>query len=303
MKIGILGADLIGAGIGMELRAALGKQVEVVGFDDDTGRLNKAHRAGAFDAAAPAIGVLATAEIIFVSGSSDTLQGTLRSLAPHLRPGVVVSDLGSVKAPGNELAEQILAHGVVFIGSHLIEQPPPGPAGSSQRVWCLTPGATATGEGIEALRDLAIALDYRPLIMMPDEHDRYVAATQQLSVLARAALLEAVAGGPGWQDLAPFAGYLQAASQPRRTAAAAELEGNAPAIVHSLDRLQEALTALRTTVASADRDEIERVLNRLDRHEAAVAPSEKDDDGPAYSRSVVESLLGSKTAQRFGRRK
>ena len=295
MQIGIFGLGLEGAGLGMELRAVLARNVTVTGFDHDRDRDREAQAAGAVDHSAPDIATLAEASTIFVAVEVDLLEDALRALRPHLKPGTVISEIGAVKAPGIDIAADVLPPEVSFVGSHLIEHP--GPAAGIHdegRVWCLIPGRGATAEAMATLNELALALDYRPLIMTPDEHDMYVGATRHLPVVARAALLSMIAGSEGWQDLAPFAADLQPSSAATGTSAPAEFIANRKAINHWLDRFQARLAEINSQISAGDEEAVSDMLDDSAVHEARIASSRDRSDDSPFSRRVVEGLFGTK---------
>ena len=294
MQIGIFGLGLEGAGLGMELRAVLARNVTVTGFDHDRDR--KAQAAGAVDHSAPDIATLAEASTIFVAVEVDLLEDALRALRPHLKPGTVISEIGAVKAPGIDIAADVLPAGGL-LRRKSPDRTHPGPAAGIHdegRVWCLIPGRGATAEAMATLNELALALDYRPLIMTPDEHDMYVGATRHLPVVARAALLSMIAGSEGWQDLAPFAADLQPSSAATGTSAPAEFIANRKAINHWLDRFQARLAEINSQISAGDEEAVSDMLDDSAVHEARIASSRDRSDDSPFSRRVVEGLFGTK---------
>ena len=301
MKVGILGLGLVGAGIGMEVRASLGQAVTVVGFDQDPERTRQSLLSGAVDETAPDAAALAALPTILVAVEPAALAGTFRSLAPHLRPGSVVSDVSPVKGPGVALAGKLLPSTVSFVGSHPLEHRGPFlDADDARRVWCLVPGPGATSDAIAALTGLAVAMDYRPLILNPEEHDLTVAGTHHLPFLARAALLSIVAGSAGWRDLAPFAAGLAA----EETAAPSvdDLVANRASILHWVGRLQERLDEVTALLDAADGDGLARLVENHRLHEVRLAASGDDRSEPGFARRVAEGLFGDRLVNLFDRR-
>ena len=301
VKIGILGLGLSGAGIGMEVRASLGQTVSVVGFDDDPGRTRESLAAGAIDEAAPDVATLAAMPTILVAVEPLALAGTFRGLAPHLRPGSVVSSISPVESPAVKLAGEILPSAVSFVGSHPLQRPgPPLDNGDARPVWCLVPGRGATSDAIGALRDLAVAMNYRPLILTAEEHDLTVAGTHHLPFLARAALLSMVAGSAGWRDLAPFAAGLSVVET--AVPAVDDLVANRAPVLHWLARLQERIEEVRVLLDTADKDGLARLVENLALHESRLAASGEERREPGFARRVAEDLFGNRLANIFDRR-
>jgi prephenate dehydrogenase len=301
MKVGIFGLGLAGAGVGMEVRASLGQAVTVVGFDEDPDRIRESLAAGAVDETVPDAAALAAMPTVLVAVEPAALAATFRRLAPHLRPGSVVSDVSPVRSPGVRLAGEFLPSTVSYVGSHPLERPgPPLENEDARRVWCLVPGRGATSDAIGALRDLAVAMDYRPLILTAEEHDLTVAGTHHLPFLARAALLSTVAGSAGWRDLAPFAAGL--AAEETAILAVDDLVANRVSIAHWLGRLQERLEEVRVLLDTPDEDGLARLVEDLTLHEARLTASGDGSSEPGFARRVAGGLFGNRLANIFDRR-
>jgi cyclohexadieny/prephenate dehydrogenase len=107
-------------------------------------------------------------------------------IAPHLKPGAIVSDVGSVKgAVVREMAPHLPA-GVHFIPAHPVSGtehsgPDSGFAELFIDRWCiLTPPEGADPDAVEKLRAFWAGLGARVEIMTPDHHDMVLAITSHL---------------------------------------------------------------------------------------------------------------------------
>jgi cyclohexadieny/prephenate dehydrogenase len=107
-------------------------------------------------------------------------------IGPHLKPGAVVSDVGSVKgAVVREMAPHIPA-GVHFVPAHPVAGTEhSGPDSGFPELfinrWCiLTPPEGTASEATEKLRAFWAALGARVEIMTPDHHDLVLAITSHL---------------------------------------------------------------------------------------------------------------------------
>lgn len=97
-RIAIFGTGLIGASVGLALRSH-GFSGEIVGWDPDADELTIARERGAVhllaeDAMAAAKG----SDLILLCGPVFTIIDWLERLAPALKPGQLVTDVGSVKS-------------------------------------------------------------------------------------------------------------------------------------------------------------------------------------------------------------
>ncbi|WP_315783088.1 MULTISPECIES: prephenate/arogenate dehydrogenase family protein [unclassified Bradyrhizobium] len=107
-------------------------------------------------------------------------------IAPHLKPGAIVSDVGSVKgAIVRDMAPHLPAH-VHFVPAHPVagtenSGPDSGFAELFINRWCiLTPPDGVDADAIDRLRAFWAALGAKVEIMTPDHHDRVLAITSHL---------------------------------------------------------------------------------------------------------------------------
>jgi len=107
-------------------------------------------------------------------------------IAPHLKPGAIISDVGSVKgAIVRDMAVHLPAN-VHFVPAHPVagtenSGPDSGFAELFTNRWCiLTPPDGVDADAIERLRAFWAALGANVEIMTPDHHDRVLAITSHL---------------------------------------------------------------------------------------------------------------------------
>ena len=104
-RITIVGTGLIGASVGMALRAAKFPG-EIVGWDRQPAQLQIALNRGAVHlAATDPIGAAVTSDLVLLSGPVFSILEWMEKLAPVLKPHQMVTDVGSVKAA---IAEQAM---------------------------------------------------------------------------------------------------------------------------------------------------------------------------------------------------
>jgi len=109
-----------------------------------------------------------------------------QEIAPHLMPGAIVSDVGSVKgAVVRDMAPHLPA-GVHFVPAHPVagtenSGPDSGFAELFINRWCiLTPPEGVDAQATEKLRAFWAAIGARVEIMTPDHHDLVLAITSHL---------------------------------------------------------------------------------------------------------------------------
>jgi prephenate dehydrogenase len=254
----------MGGSLAREMAA---RGVEVLGHDRDPASLAAALEEGVVRRPLGAeLEGLESADLLVLAVSVDSVEGLLAAALPRLREDCIVTDLGSTKRSAVEAATR-LGIGERFLGSHPL-------AGHHRSGWSasrrgLFAGATVylcptptTGPGVrDALRDLWLELDARPVEMDAAEHDRLLAWTSHLPQLTSTALALTLAAegltpsnlGPGGRDLTRLA-----ASSPELWSGIC-LE-NADLIEPALDALEGRLSELRERLRTGDADGIRSLL-------------------------------------------
>ncbi len=202
MRVAILGLGLIGGSLA---RALHGAGWHVAAWTPTGTAPRAALAAGVIDAAAPSLdGAVDGAHLVVLAASPGACLQLLDELAgtghPVLAPEVVVTDVASTKVV---LAERASARGVRFVGGHPMAGRETSGFGASDadlfrgRPWVVVPPAAADAAGVAAVETLARACGALPILMTARAHDAAVAAISHAPLVLAAALVEAMAGGPG----------------------------------------------------------------------------------------------------------
>ncbi|MEW6458487.1 MAG: prephenate dehydrogenase [Bacillota bacterium] len=202
-QVTIIGVGLIGGSIGLGLRAR-GLARTVTGVGRDPSRLQEALERGAVDrfTTDPQTG-LAGAELVVIAVPVGSIIPVLRSVVPHLRPGTIVTDVGSCKAAVVAAAEEVTPTGVHFVGGHPMAGSERAGIGGADRYlfegayYVLTPTPNTERRALDRVRAMAEGLGCRVIEMEPQEHDRAVAAVSHLPHLLACTLVNTVAGMEG----------------------------------------------------------------------------------------------------------
>jgi prephenate dehydrogenase len=215
MRVAIVGLGLIGGSLA---RALTARGHEVIGVDEEGAR-RRARATGAIgrstatpEAAAPG------ADVVVLAAPPRANLALLRRLAPLSRAGLVVTDVGSVKAPIEREARRLgLSR---FVGGHPIAGSEGSGFGASSETlfrghaWVLTPSPDA--DALRLVRRLVRAAGARPYLLDAAGHDRTLAFLSHVPQIVSWALLEAAAGdpvarrglglaGPGFRDMTRLA--------------------------------------------------------------------------------------------------
>lgn len=210
--LGLIGLGAIGGSIARQARRA--GVAAVLGWSPEPAERAAAVQQGALDDAPPRPGdVVRGAELVVLAAPPAANLAQLDALAPHLRSGALMTDVGSVKRAIVARAEA-LGVGAQFAGSHPL-------AGTHRRGFeasraDLFRGAvvyvTACAGGAVAAREIAhfweVVLEAHPVAIDAGRHDAQVAVTSHLpqvvaSLLAHFLAVHALPGaslGPGARD-------------------------------------------------------------------------------------------------------
>lgn len=202
MRLALLGLGLIGGSVA---RAAHGAGWHVSAWTPSGGGPRTALAQGAIDLAAGTLReAVGDADLVVLAAPPVACLELLAALAgaerDALRGDAVISDVASTKAL---LAERAAALGLRFVGGHPMagRETSGFEAGSADlfrdRPWVVVPPTSPDEAAVARVEELARVCGAHPLRMTAAEHDAAVAAISHLPLVVAAALVEAVAGGPG----------------------------------------------------------------------------------------------------------
>ena len=195
--ITIVGLGLIGGSLGMAIRRRrLAKTV--VGLSRKPSTLRAARRRGAIDVGTTdARRAVEHADLVVLATPVDAIVPFAKRLARWMKPGSVLSDVGSVKGPIVRSLERAMPRGIAFIGAHPL-------AGSEQRgigaartslfegsVCIVTATPRTDRRALSRVSALWKSLVRRVVIMAPTRHDRLLAAASHLPHLLAFCLVNA----------------------------------------------------------------------------------------------------------------
>ena len=185
-RIALIGFGLIGGSIARAARAQ-GLAGEIVTTARSAKTRARVSELGVVDAVLDSNAeAVKDADLVILCIPVGACGAVAQEIAGHLKPGAVVSDVGSVKgAVVREMAPHLPA-GVHFVPAHPVagtehSGPDSGFAELFINRWCiLTPPEGADPQAVEKLRAFWAALGARVEIMTPDHHDMVLAITSHL---------------------------------------------------------------------------------------------------------------------------
>lgn len=190
--IAIWGVGLIGGSLGMAWRRA-GLATEIIGISRRP--LDEAVRLGAIDRyVLDPIEGIAQADVLVLGAPVRAIIGQAASHARYVKPGAVVTDVGSTKREIVQAWEAHLPAGASFVGGHpMFGREVGGVENASPELsracrYVLTPGERASPESVALITRLAEAAGGTIRLMSPAEHDGRVALASHLPQVVATAL-------------------------------------------------------------------------------------------------------------------
>lgn len=259
----VIGVGLIGGSFSRALKAG-GAVQRVIGVDHDADNLALALRLGVIDEAAPSLAEgVGGAQVVFVAVPVGSVAAVVAQAAPHLLPGCIVTDGGSVKDELVRACELLMPAGTFFVGGHPIAGTEHSGAAAAfaelyqGRRCILTPTNATDANALELVRRLWQAAGSRVECMDAVTHDRVFAAVSHLPHMVAYALVHAVARSAEEEEniLTFSAGGFRdftriASSDPAMWRDIALM--NRGALMEMLERYSAEFNALRERVASGD---------------------------------------------------
>ncbi len=262
-RLAVLGLGLLGGSVALAARRA-GVAERISGANRRPEVLESAlarrvvDEGGSFEEAA------AGADLVVLCTAVRAMPEVAERIAPRLRPGAIVTDVGSVKGPLAEILPGLLPPGVPYVGSHPM-------AGSHEtgldhaRPDLFDGAPCVVTQGGDPAAEARVCefwerLGGRVLRRPPATHDAEVAWTSHVPHVLAFAFGDALAGaprgardvaGPGFRDFTRIGHSSPALWRDILTA-------NRKALAAPLSEVAGALGALARALEAGDGDEVER---------------------------------------------
>jgi prephenate dehydrogenase len=283
----VVGLGLIGGSLVRAVKAnALPYRVVGVARREET-RV-QADESGAVDETfALAAEAAPSADIVVLALPVLSIRDAFREMAPHLRPGTVVTDVGSTKLALIRSLEEELPPGVSIVGGHPIAGTEDSGFESSfpelfRGARCiLTPGESSTAAAVETVRTLWEGVGSRVEVMDGGEHDRILAVISHLPHVVAYALVNTAAAYD--RDHPGLLGYVGGGFRDFTRIAASHPEmwrdvciDNREEILTAVDRFIEEMTHLRDLIRERDAAGLEQAFHAARTVRRSLAPPAED---------------------------
>jgi prephenate dehydrogenase len=304
-KLAIIGLGLIGGSMGLAIKRAEPANTEVVGYDRDAEVAAQALKHGAVQTLArSAEEAVDGAAMVIVCTPILNVRRVFETIAPHLRPGTVVTDTASTKGEVMRWARGLLPDNVHFVGGHpMAGKEKSGPDAAEEslfdgRPYVIVPSPYAAPGAVNAVVGLAQAVGGVPQFLDADEHDAYAAAVSHVPLVTSLALFGLVRQSTAWPELAAMSGpgfkdlTRLASGEPEMSHDI--FMTNKDNVVHWLDRYVAELQRLRSLIQEADPEVMFRQLaeTQMERDTFIASPPERKEVGDdSETPSAVDSFM------------
>jgi prephenate dehydrogenase len=198
MKIAIIGVGLIGGSIGLALKKS-SPDIRIVGIPHREETIQEAINRGAIDEGTtdPKKGV-AEADIVFICTPINLIIPVLKEIAPALKKGAIVTDVGSSKGEIVSRADKIMPRGTYFVGGHPMAGKEKVKIEAAEadlfkeRIYILTPTSKTSKKALDQIAMLVSQLGAKVIEMDPKLHDLVVAGISHMPLAVAAALVGTV---------------------------------------------------------------------------------------------------------------
>jgi len=246
------------------LRSSRG--IKAVGYSHRDQTRQKARKIGVADVIAddPAECV-AQADVVILATPICTFETIFEQIAPELKDGAIITDVGSTKSMPHKWAANKLGKNVHYVGSHPI-------AGSehsglefarddlfSGSRCILTKNARTDSSAIETLKDFWKLVGCSVSVMTPAEHDKIFATVSHVPHITAAALVNASRDDHVKYSGKGFIDTTRVSSGPENVWSDI-LMTNPANIARGIDRVIKELTKFRDAITSDSQTKIEKLL-------------------------------------------
>lgn len=264
-NIAIVGVGLLGGSIGLALRDA-GFAGRRIGVGRSRRTLDRALELGCVDDVADLDAAAPPCQLIVLATPVGTIIDLLHRLAAMVKPGTVITDVGSTKQTIVAEAERVLPEPGRFVGSHPMagsEQGGPDHAAADLfrgKPVALTPTERTDAQALGHVEELWRMLGMSLHRLAPADHDRAVARLSHLPHALSVLLMEQAHRSPGLELASTGLADMTriAAGDPRLWADI--FIDNADALLDACDEHQQLLDAFRRTVREGDRTRLVEML-------------------------------------------
>ena len=301
-KVVIAGIGLIGSSLARNLRK--NKQAGIIAaLDKNPQFLQEALELGIVDEIYNNAGeAVRGADLVVLATPVGAFGEVLDEMLPNLRPGVIITDVGSIKKyPLEEIEKRINKKtGIIVVGGHPVAGTlKSGPGAVFAELfkdrWCiLTPSRFSSEEALSKVEEMWRAADMRVDTMTPEHHDKVMAAVSHLPHLIAFSIVGTVADLEGYEkqeiikySASGFRDFTRiAGSDP--TMWRDILLNNKTTILELIQRFVEDLIALERNIRWDEGDKLFELFSRTQKIRKEVIDARQDQ--PEHEKRLVAEM-------------
>ncbi len=197
LTIGFIGLGLIGGSIARGIKRSR-RDVRIMAYMRSRDKLEQAKRDGVVDVILDGIGEeISWCDLVFLCTPVEYNASYLEQIRPLLKPGALVTDVGSTKTDIHETVKRLCME-EVFVGGHpMAGSEKTGYENSTDHLlenayYMITPTEKSTPEQIGRIRRVALSIGAIPMVTDYRQHDFSVAAVSHLPHLVASSLVNLV---------------------------------------------------------------------------------------------------------------
>lgn len=205
-SMAVIGLGLIGTSICLALKEAK-VESKILGFDLDRVKAEKVLAMGAIDRLADDIAhCVEQADLVIIAVPIRAIKEVLIEIAPYVKPGSVVLDVGSTKKLVCQWADDFLPEHAFFIGGH----PMTGKASTTVELadkdlfrgyfFITTPAVKTNKKAMTLAKQFIKVLGMKEKPMKSSHHDKLVTWASDLPFIVATCLLSAAAKRSSWPE-------------------------------------------------------------------------------------------------------
>ena len=206
LTIGFIGLGLIGGSIARGIKRSR-RDVRIMAYMRSRDKLEQAKRDGVVDVILDGIGEeISWCDLVFLCTPVEYNASYLEQIRPLLKPGALVTDVGSTKTDIHETVKR-LGMEEVFVGGHpMAGSEKTGYENSTDHLlenayYMITPTEKSTPEQIGRIRRVALSIGAIPMVTDYRQHDFSVAAVSHLPHLVASSLVNLVRDNDNEEEL------------------------------------------------------------------------------------------------------
>ena len=290
--IAFIGLGLIGGSIARGIKRA-NPDTTIMAYMRTRSRLEQAKADGIVDVILDGIGEeLRQCDLIFLCTPVEYNAQYLSSIRPYLKPGALLTDVGSTKTDIHEAVTR-LGMEQVFVGGHpMAGSEKTGYENSTDHLlenayYIITPTAASSNQDVERLVDVANTIGSIPIVLDYHYHDQVTAAISHLPHIVASSLVNLVKdsdGKDGMMKRLAAGGFKDitrvASSDP--TMWENICVANRNQILELIDTYVKALQQTRNTIAESHPEEIKEFFSSAKEYRDSFNISHRGPIRPVY---------------------